>query len=94
MDEALPIVERAQVLYSTAHTMVENILADPRSTGMMKGSKDRVASTIADIFDALTTRRSYKNAVTSFQALRLMRHEMGATCAIVQVRRTHGQSKG
>lgn len=35
-------------------------------------------STIADIFDALTTRRSYKDAVGSFPALRLMRDEMAA----------------
>ena len=32
--------------------------------------------TIADIFDALTTRRSYKAALPSFPALRLMRDEM------------------
>jgi putative nucleotidyltransferase with HDIG domain len=44
-DETLPIVERTQVLYSTAHTMVENILANPQSTDMMKASKDLVAST-------------------------------------------------
>ena len=34
-------------------------------------------STIADIFDALTTRRSYKNPLASFDALRIMRDEMG-----------------
>ena len=28
-DETLPVVERSQVLYSTAHTMVDNILANP-----------------------------------------------------------------
>lgn len=33
-------------------------------------------STISDIFDALTTRRSYKDAMTSFDALRLMKKEM------------------
>lgn len=33
-------------------------------------------STIADIFDALTTRRSYKPALESYKALRLMRDEM------------------
>ncbi len=33
-------------------------------------------STIADIFDALTTRRPYKDALTSFAALKLMRQEM------------------
>jgi HD-GYP domain-containing protein (c-di-GMP phosphodiesterase class II) len=33
-------------------------------------------STIADIFDALTTRRTYKAALRSFDALDLMRHEM------------------
>jgi HD-GYP domain-containing protein (c-di-GMP phosphodiesterase class II) len=32
--------------------------------------------TIADIFDALTTRRSYKEAQESFSALRLMKDEM------------------
>lgn len=32
--------------------------------------------TIADIFDALTTRRSYKEALGSFPALKLMREEM------------------
>lgn len=35
-------------------------------------------STIADIFDALTTRRSYKPALNSFPALDLMRKEMAA----------------
>ncbi len=33
-------------------------------------------STISDIFDALTTRRSYKEALPSFDALRLMKGEM------------------
>lgn len=33
---------------------------------------------IADIFDALTTRRSYKGALPSFPALKLMREEMGS----------------
>ncbi len=33
-------------------------------------------TTIADIFDALTTRRSYKSALTSFPALKLMREQM------------------
>ena len=33
-------------------------------------------STIADIFDALTTRRSYKTALNSFPALKLMREQM------------------
>ena len=33
-------------------------------------------STIADIFDALTTRRSYKPALESYKALRLMQDEM------------------
>lgn len=32
--------------------------------------------TICDIFDALTTRRSYKDALTSFPGLKLMRDEM------------------
>ncbi len=32
--------------------------------------------TIADIFDALTTRRSYKDAVTTFEALRIVKDEM------------------
>ena len=31
---------------------------------------------IADVFDALTTDRVYKNAISSFDALRLMRNEM------------------
>lgn len=44
-DETVPVVERSQVLYSTAHTMVENIIANPESTEMMKSSKDLVAST-------------------------------------------------
>ncbi len=34
-------------------------------------------STICDIFDALTTRRAYKEALPSFEALRLMKTEMG-----------------
>lgn len=33
-------------------------------------------STIADIFDALTTRRSYKTALNSFPALKLMREQV------------------
>jgi HD-GYP domain-containing protein (c-di-GMP phosphodiesterase class II) len=33
-------------------------------------------TTIADIFDALTTRRSYKNALGSFDALKIMRDEI------------------
>ncbi len=33
-------------------------------------------SAIADIFDALTTRRSYKNAFSSFDALKLMKDKM------------------
>jgi len=33
-------------------------------------------TTIADIFDALTTRRSYKDAMSSFDALRLMKEKM------------------
>ncbi len=33
-------------------------------------------ATIADIFDALTTRRSYKDAMSSFSALTLMKNEM------------------
>lgn len=33
-------------------------------------------NTIADIFDALTTNRSYKSAMRSFQALKLMKEEM------------------
>ncbi len=32
---------------------------------------------VADIFDALTTRRSYKEALHSFEALKLMREKMG-----------------
>lgn len=32
--------------------------------------------TVADIFDALTTRRSYKPALTSFQALKMMKEKM------------------
>lgn len=34
--------------------------------------------TIADIFDALTTRRSYKDALDSFPSLRMMSEEMAA----------------
>ncbi len=33
-------------------------------------------STIADVFDALTTRRSYKNAMRSYPALKLIQDEM------------------
>lgn len=33
-------------------------------------------STIADIFDALTTRRSYKGAIDSYPALKMMREKM------------------
>ena len=33
-------------------------------------------STIADVFDALTTRRTYRSALASFHALRLMKDEM------------------
>ena len=41
------------------------------------GKAPRVC-TIADIFDALTTKRSYKEALKSFAALRLMKDEMVA----------------
>jgi len=34
--------------------------------------------TVCDIFDALTTQRSYKQAIDSFRALQIMREEMGA----------------
>ena len=34
--------------------------------------------TITDIFDALTTRRAYKDSLGSFPALRLMQEEFGA----------------
>ena len=34
-------------------------------------------STIADVFDALTTRRTYRDALASFHALSLMKDEMG-----------------
>ena len=44
-DESVPVAERSHVLYTTAHSMVENILADPESTDMMRSSKDLVAST-------------------------------------------------
>ena len=40
-------------------------------------SKVARITAIADIFDALTTRRSYKDALSSFPALRLMKQEMG-----------------
>ena len=33
-------------------------------------------ATVCDIFDALTTRRSYKNAINSFPAFKLMKDEM------------------
>lgn len=33
-------------------------------------------STISDVFDALTTRRPYKDALSSFEALKLMKEEM------------------
>jgi HD-GYP domain-containing protein (c-di-GMP phosphodiesterase class II) len=33
-------------------------------------------STISDVFDALTTRRPYKDALSSFEALKLMKNEM------------------
>lgn len=42
--------------------------------------------TIADIFDALTTRRSYKEAMESFAALKLMLTEMGPDLDPVLVR--------
>ena len=32
---------------------------------------------VADVFDALTTKRSYKEALGSFAALRIMRDKMG-----------------
>jgi HD-GYP domain-containing protein (c-di-GMP phosphodiesterase class II) len=40
-------------------------------------SKAARITAIADIFDALTTRRSYKDALSSFPALRMMKQEMG-----------------
>jgi len=33
-------------------------------------------ATICDIFDAMTTRRHYKDAKDSFQALQIMKNEM------------------
>jgi len=33
---------------------------------------------IADIFDALTTRRSYKPALSSYEALKIMKDQMSA----------------
>lgn len=45
----------------------------------LKGSEISIyarVSAIADIFDALTTRRSYKNAFSSFDALKLMKDKM------------------
>jgi HD-GYP domain-containing protein (c-di-GMP phosphodiesterase class II) len=39
-------------------------------------SKEVRVVTLADIFDALTTRRSYKEPIDSFPALKLMREEM------------------
>lgn len=39
-------------------------------------SKPVRVSTIADVFDALTTRRTYKAAMSAFAALRLMKEEM------------------
>ena len=34
------------------------------------------AVSLADVYDALTSRRCYADAVTPFEALRIMRHEM------------------
>lgn len=51
-------------------------------TGYPRGLKDDEISmfaqivTIADVFDALTTRRSYKEALSSFQAFRIMKNKM------------------
>ena len=46
--------------------------------GLANGQIERHVriATVSDIFDALTTRRSYKAAMGSFPALRLMRDEM------------------
>ena len=48
----------------------------PDGVGPDALSREVRICTIADIFDALTTRRSYKAALPSFPALRLMRDEM------------------
>lgn len=47
----------------------------------LKGDEISLCSrilTVADIFDALTTRRCYKNAITTFESLQLMRREMAS----------------
>lgn len=55
-----------------------------RGAGYPEGLKTEQISpqvrivTICDIFDALTTRRAYKDALNSFPALGLMQREMGA----------------
>ncbi|MDZ4859313.1 MAG: HD domain-containing protein [Candidatus Hydrogenedentes bacterium] len=41
-DERTPVRDRSSVLYTTAHTMVEDIFASPESTEMMKRGKDLV----------------------------------------------------
>jgi len=44
-DDRVPLRERSDILYTTAHTMVEDIFANPESTDLMKRSKDLVEST-------------------------------------------------
>ena len=45
----------------------------------LKGKQIHIYSkvcTIADVFDALTSKRSYKKSLSSFDALKIMRNEM------------------
>lgn len=44
-DPQVPVVEKSNVLYTAAHTMVEDILSNPESSDLMRRSKDLVAST-------------------------------------------------
>lgn len=50
----------------------------PDALGPNDISPEARISAIADIFDALTTKRSYKTAIGSFPALRLMKDEMSS----------------
>lgn len=50
----------------------------PDGLGARDVSEYARISTIADVFDALTTRRSYKEALPAYDAFHLMQNEMGA----------------
>jgi len=80
--------ESYRILKETGHLTVEagliamqhheHINGSGYPKGLSDGAIDEFAqiSAIADVFDALTTNRSYRSAMSSFDALNLMKNEM------------------